>query len=227
MNAAKNQRVASPSRAVVVVEDHPLYVDALVALVASHHKAHPVRSCATVKEAEQLIRIESKAQGASPVVLLDLSIPDISGIAAIQFLKEVAPESPIAIISASDDYIEVSSCINAGADVFVSKTALPEQIVSVVGSLLRGDVLEERWMSSTGFRQVDTRHAVRLTDRQREVLELICQGRSNKEIASSLQLAEITTKAHVSAIFRELRVANRTQALLAARKLGLQNLSPS
>ncbi|MFM1880209.1 MAG: hypothetical protein RLZZ344_443 [Pseudomonadota bacterium] len=224
MNAVKNTKVASPKRAVIVVEDHPLYVDALVALVASHHKAHSVRSCATVKEAEVLIRMEAKAQGIPPIVLLDLAIPDISGISAIQFLKASAPDSQIAIISASDDYIEVSSCISAGADIFVSKTALPEQIVAVVGSLLRGDLPEEKWMSATGFRPVDTRHAVRLTDRQREVLELVCQGRSNKEIAATLQLAEITTKAHVSAIFRELRVANRTQALLAAKKLGLQKI---
>ena len=102
-----------------------------------------------------------------------------------------------------------------------SKTAPPKLLISGIKKIIDSTKIEANWIAADGEKTVDTRYAIKLTQRQIDVLSLICQGKSNREIAAQLAVAEITAKAHVSAIFRELKVVNRTQALLAAQRLGL------
>jgi DNA-binding NarL/FixJ family response regulator len=117
--------------------------------------------------------------------------------------------------------MQISSCLQAGAKLFISKTAPPKLLISGIKKIIDGTKIEANWIAADGEKTVDTRYAIKLTQRQIDVLSLICQGKSNREIAAQLAVAEITAKAHVSAIFRELKVVNRTQALLAAQRLGL------
>lgn len=189
-------------------------------LIKSEFPDYRVKAQADITKGKQLIREENKAGKCPAIILLDLALPQLAGIAAVYQLVADFPDNPLAIVSASEDYMQVSSCLHAGAKLFISKAAPPKLLVSAVRQLIEGTKLYANWFDAEGERTVDTRHAIRLTERQLEVLGLICEGKSNREIAAQLEVAEITAKAHVSAIFRELKVVNRTQALLAAQRLG-------
>jgi DNA-binding NarL/FixJ family response regulator len=107
---------------------------------------------------------------------------------------------------------------------FISKSTPPDRIVELIGRALRGLVSSASWLSAEGTRDLDRLQRVHLTSRQIQVLGLICRGYTNKQIADELQIIEATAKAHVSAIFKELGVVSRTQALLAAQRLGFREL---
>lgn len=204
----------------VIIEDHPLYREALQGLLKTSFPNHKVRAETNLENGCRAIFEENKRSKSYCVALLDLTLPDVSGITAAYRLSEQFPENPLVIVSASDDYLQVTSCLDAGARLFINKAAPPARIVEALKQAIDDDLPAARWISAEGPRSVDLRHAIRLTDRQRDVLRLVCEGKTNREIAEELNLAEITAKAHVSAIFRELKVVNRTQALLAAQRLG-------
>jgi DNA-binding CsgD family transcriptional regulator len=131
--------------------------------------------------------------------------------------------------SYSKNYVEdfINDVISLAGDkktvaIFAGSTRKLANLHTVgLKKIIDGTKIEANWIAADGEKTVDTRYAIKLTQRQIDVLSLICQGKSNREIAAQLAVAEITAKAHVSAIFRELKVVNRTQALLAAQRLGL------
>jgi DNA-binding NarL/FixJ family response regulator len=204
----------------VIIEDHPLYREALTSLIASEFPEHDIKVEGTLANGIATIHKENKARKSAGIVILDLSLPDSSGVTAAYKLTKECPKNPIVIISASDDYLQVTSCLNAGAKLFINKSASRTSLISALKKLSNNDEFSAQWISAEGARTADVRHGIRLTERQMEVLKLICEGKSNRDIAEQLGVAEITAKAHVSAIFRELKVVNRTQALLAAQRLG-------
>jgi DNA-binding NarL/FixJ family response regulator len=206
---------------IVIIEDHPLYRDALINLIQSELPDHRVLGESNVSLGMKLIDEENELTSSPTIILLDLALPELAGIAAVYQLASAYPDNPLCIVSATDDYMQISSCIHAGAKLFISKTAPPHLLIAALKKIIDGTKMQTNWIAADGERTVDTRHAIKLTQRQIDVLSLICQGKSNREIAAQLAVAEITAKAHVSAIFRELKVVNRTQALLAAQRLGL------
>ena len=206
---------------IVIIEDHPLYRDALIHLIQSELPDHKVIGESSVKLGKKLIDAENALTHCPAIILLDLALPELAGIAAVYQLAADFPNNPLCIVSASDDYMQISSCLQAGAKLFISKTAPPKLLISGIKKIIDGSQIEANWIAADGEKTVDPRYAIKLTQRQIDVLSLICQGKSNREIAAQLAVAEITAKAHVSAIFRELKVVNRTQALLAAQRLGL------
>lgn len=206
---------------IVVIEDHPLYRDALINLIHSELPEYRVLGESSVSLGEKLIHQENELTRSPTIILLDLALPDLAGIAAVYQLAKEFPDNPLCIVSASDDYMQISSCLHAGAKLFISKTAPPNSLIAGLKKIIHGEKIQANWIAADGETAVDTRYAIKLTQRQIDVLSLVCQGKSNREIAAQLAVAEITAKAHVSAIFRELKVVNRTQALLAAQRLGL------
>ena len=206
---------------IVIIEDHPLYRDALINLIKSELPEHRVIGESSVNLGKKLIDEENELTRWPTIILLDLALPELAGIAAVYQLASEYPDNTLCIVSASDEYMQIASCIHAGAKLFISKTAPPHLLIAGLKKIIDGSKIQANWIAADGERTVDTRHAIKLTQRQIDVLSLICQGKSNREIAAQLAVAEITAKAHVSAIFRELKVVNRTQALLAAQRLGL------
>jgi two-component system nitrate/nitrite response regulator NarL len=155
------------------------------------------------------------------MILIDPGLPRMNGVEAIAAFYRAHPSALIIAVSASDDRREVAAALRAGALVFVSK-AVPAGVLSgVVADALAGKVHSVRWITPDGDQAITEEGLPEMPPRQREVLTLLCQGHSNKEIGLRLNLAEITVKMHVSSIFRALQVASRTQAILAARRLGL------
>jgi two-component system, NarL family, nitrate/nitrite response regulator NarL len=194
----------------LVVDDHPLYRAALATLVRSLFGSDAVHEAGT---AEFALAVRTTPD----LVLLDFRLPALNGAEAVKVFRQRFPSALVIVISASEDRREAQAAMRAGARAFVHKTESMEAIASVIRQVFEGATIEPRW--EVGDPQ--TSLASGLTSRQLEILGMLCEGISNKEIALRLGLAVITVKMHVSAIFRALGVVNRTQAALAARRLGL------
>lgn len=205
---------------VLIADDHPLYCEALRAVVP--------QACpdAEVSEAGSQAEVLAAVGGGAhfDLVLLDLNIPGASGLSCLAALRQAAPQTPVVVVSAVEDAHTMQEVILGGANAFVPKSAPRQVLMSSIRAVLAGGT----YMSPeviAALRQSRARpreeHAAgeELTLRQRRVLELLAQGLSNKQIARTLAISEITVKAHVSSIFRKLGVTNRVQAVLEATRL--------
>jgi DNA-binding NarL/FixJ family response regulator len=210
-------------KSILIIEDHPLYRQALGNLIKVSLPEVGLIGANSAEEAVNLLSKMPKKELANCIILLDLSLPGLSGISAIDLIHEASPTSNIIVISATDDKLQVSACIGSGAIAFISKSTPPDRISEFLGRLLRDGLDCPELITFEGSKDISDLKPIRLTPRQIEVLLLIFQGKSNKDIAEKLDIIEATAKAHVSAIFRELNVVNRTQALLAAQKLGFKS----
>jgi DNA-binding NarL/FixJ family response regulator len=173
------------------------------------------------------------AGGGYDIVLLDLQLPDSTGTAGLETLRKRFPDARVLVISGHHDRGIIERCIQAGACGFLPKIASSEKLSTAIRTILKGDIylppdldngfdrvraaqIAARTAQSSDPRQLG------LTDRQCAVLKLIVEGFPNKVIGRELELAEGTVKVHVSAVLRALGVRNRTQAALAANRLGLR-----
>lgn len=201
----------------LIVEDHPLYRGALLHLMQFVSSESTTLAASSAEEGLRLIEQSSTIRA----ILLDLGLPGLRGVDAISSFKSKCPSALIVVISASDDRQETMAAIRAGAKVVLSKAVSTEVMADIMRRLLADELLEPEWITSHGKIAIDAEHPIKLTARQHEILALLSQGQSNKEIGLRLGIAEITVKMHVSAMFRILNVVNRTQAVLAVRRLGL------
>lgn len=211
---------ASPS--LLIIDDHPII---RVALADALRKRFPHLRLETVGDAESgiaLLKQEIKKRKTPPwLVLIDLGLPGISGLAAITQLLALSESIQVIAISGNDDALQVGACLGAGAAAFISKAAPTDDAITIVAQAVEGTLIKGTWLSARGLTDSSALNRIALTERQVQVLSMICQGMSNREIADQLGITEITAKSHVGGIFRELHVASRTQAVLVAQKLGL------
>ena len=165
--------------------------------------------------------------GATPdldLVLLDLAMPGMDGLAGLRTLRARRPALPVVILSASEEALDVRRAIESGAMGFIPKASSSGVMLGALRLVLSGGVyLPPAYLerSRAGMTPITAPSAdtLGLTARQHDVLRLLGQGQSNKEIARVLGLAEGTVKLHISAILRALGVANRTRAVVAAARL--------
>jgi two-component system, NarL family, nitrate/nitrite response regulator NarL len=201
----------------LIVEDHPLYRNALVELLGDIFGAAAVGAASA---AEEGLRLAEASPGLG-LVLLDPGLPGMNGVEAVAAFRRARPGAAVIAVSASEDRRDAAAILRAGAIAFVSKAASTETLADLVRRVRAGEVREPTWITASGPGRLAEDGGEALTPRQREILLLLCQGHPNKEIGLRLGVAEVTVKLHVSALFRALGVANRTQAVLAARRLGL------
>ncbi len=206
-------------RDVLIVEDHPLYHQALTNLVTQANGEVTVHAAINLEQGLQ--KVAQIPHMAKCLVLLDLNLPERVGIQSIHRLLQVHPKLLIVAISASDDPMRVAAALGAGAQAFISKSADAEIVLDLIRRALAGELRQE-WITANGAQPLKSLPRIHLTARQVEVLSQICQGHPNKVISSMLDITEQTIKAHISAIFRELGVVNRTQAVLVAKRLGIE-----
>ncbi len=202
---------------VLIVEDHPLFRAALIHLVSA---TLPDIEPLAASSAEEGLRHAASARNAR-LVVLDPGLPGMNGAEAITAFRHACPDAGLVAVSASEDRRDAMAALRAGAIAFVSKAVPTEVLGDLLLRVLAGGVVKQEWITPHGTHDMEDEPSLALTPRQREILTLLAQGHSNKEIGLRLDLAEITVKMHVSAIFRALNVANRTQAVLVARRLGL------
>ena len=205
---------------VLIIEDHPLYKQALVSLLKLSFPDSDIVGANTAEEAFAYLGAQSHKIISKSVILLDLNLPGLSSLELIDRIKSDYVGGQILVISGSDDPMRVAACLGAGVSSFISKSTPPDRIVELIGKALRGSLTEQSWISIEGPKSLDHLPKIHLTSRQVQVLQLVVQGMSNKQIADELETTEATAKAHVSAILKMLNVDSRTQAVLVAQKLG-------
>lgn len=210
----------------LVVDDHPLIQEA-VSNVLRRLDASVVIDVAG--DCETGIELASRAPEPE-LVLLDLNLPGLSGIAALRVWRERFPGIPVIVLSATTDQKTVLAALGAGAAGFIPKSSSNEvmtnaiRLVQAGGKYLPSEILSGSGAAGNlrgtrhGRPSVDT---LGLTARQMDVLRLIASGASNKVICRELGLAERTVKAHITAVLRALKVSSRTQAAIAAASLGV------
>ncbi|MBC7908384.1 MAG: response regulator transcription factor [Rhodospirillaceae bacterium] len=158
------------------------------------------------------------------VGLVDLNMPGMDGFSGIEALKRAAPDLHLVVVSASEDPKDVRRALDCGAHGYITKSSSSAAMLHGIRSVLSGETFISPGLDVPLAHSgpSDTEAAKQaLTPRQRDVLAMLRQGKSNKEIARDLDLAEITVKLHVTAILRALGVENRTQAAIFAAKMGL------
>lgn len=203
--------------AALIIEDHPLYRDALLRAL------HPLlgeTAVATASTAEEALRMAQRLP-LLRLILLDLGLPGLRGVEALTALQGRYKGVPIIVVSASEDRFEANAALRAGARAFLSKALSTETLTETLRRLLAGELPTPEWITPDARGSIDSPTGTQLTPRQREMLLYLSRGYSNKEISLRLGLAEITVKVHVSALFKTLGVVNRTQAVMAGRRLGL------
>ena len=201
---------------VLIVDDHPVFRDGLAGLLATFDDVDIVGSVGTASEA-----VETVALSAPDVVLMDLNLPGSSGVEATRQVLDLAPSTAVLVVTMVDDDDSVIAALRAGARGYVLKGASAEEISAAVrtvaaGGAVFGAAIATRLAAQpTPQRHGAPEHA--LTPRENEILTLLSNGMSNKQIARSLDVSLKTVQNHVSRILDKLQAADRTQAALRAR----------
>ncbi|HLZ57702.1 MAG TPA: response regulator transcription factor [Ktedonosporobacter sp.] len=176
-----------------------------------------------VDEAENGVEAVEKARQLRPdVVLMDLLIPGMDGIAATSLIRHELPRTEVVVLTSMLESASVAGAIRAGAIGYLLKDAHSAELRSAIKAAAAGQIQLSPQASAYLLREIrEPENPEQLTERETDVLRLLAQGYANKEIAATLHVAEDTVKTHVRHILMKLGVQSRTQATLAAMRLGL------
>jgi len=201
----------------LIVEDHPLYREGLSDMLGLIMAGTVVLKAAT---AEEGLLMTGHLAGVR-LICIDLGLPKIQGVDALSIFRIKFPSAIIVVVSGNEQEELRHLAIERGANAFIPKSATPNEIISLVRSAMAGEMLAPGSELMTPQQELDHQVKPLLTLRQNEVLKLMADGHSNKQIARQLNLAEVTVKLHVTGIFRAFGANCRSQALNLARKAGL------
>ncbi len=212
---------------VLVVDDHALFRRGIVAVLTNQENIRVVGEATNGLEA-----IEKAAELVPDVIVMDLNMPQCSGLEATQALQAKMPHLNILVLTVSDNEADLFSAIKFGATGYILKNTEPEELVQAIYHIAHGGVIISPVMaikllaefrdSTTGApARVTADEEAKLSPREDEVLRLVSQGATNKEIADSLFISENTVKTHLRNIMDKLHLANRSQAAAYAVKRGL------
>lgn len=212
-----------PSLRILIADDHPLVRSGLRALLLATEDLEVVGEAATGEEAVTL------ATTLQPdVIVMDLRMPGINGIEATRHILQANPQIRILVVTLFEDEDSLFAALRAGARGYILKDANEVEVLRAIRTVSSGDAI---FSATIAQRLIDFFAAPRLavpslpfpdlTDREREILTLIAQGRSNSEIAQALVISMKTVRNYISSIFSKLQVVDRAQAIIRAREAGL------
>ena len=194
---------------VYVIDDHPLMRDALTMLVQRVRPGLKVVSVAKLSSLEATV----ERQGTPELICLDLKLPDTLGLSGVHAVKAKFPDVPLVVVTGSEASECEAACIQAGANLFLEKASPPNAIIEGLRTFLPSPKEEA---VAEGAVAAPTK----LSKRQKQLILMLDQGLSNKDIADKLTISEHTVKVHFWRLFRRLGVNSRTQALHFARTNG-------
>jgi len=204
---------------VLLVDDHPLFHEGLASAFARLAPDLKIVSADSAEAGLLVLRAEP-----IDLALVDLVLPTLDGLSALALYAAEFPHIPRMLISGKDDPVVIAQARDAGASGFLRKSLSVDQILTALRAVLDGGAFFDLgapppipMVQGTSERDPSGD----LTLRQLEVLKLLGDGRTNKEISSALAIADRTVRAHLTELFRTLGVSSRTQAVLAAQRLGL------
>ena len=216
---------------VMIVDDHPVFRQGLRNVLAAQEDLRVVEEAA---DGEAAIR---KAQELHPdVVIMDINLPELNGLQATRELKERCPDIKVIMLTAYDDEEQIYHAIRAGASAYHAKDVRPDLLIGVIRQVHEGYyVVDNKRLDEAGvgdwllaqFQRFGGEFFVGsdeflspLTAREMEILELVVQGKSNREIAYYLGISHQTVKNHMTAILRKLGATGRTEAAVSALRRG-------
>ena len=201
---------------VLIADDHELVLDTLVAFIQAAGGIEVVTAPDFDTAAARI-----KAEGPFDLVLLDLNMPGMNGLKGLEAAIAMDGVEQVALLTGDASRALAEQALELGAAGFVPKTLSAKSLVNAIRFMAMGEqYLPAGFMTAE---EPQSKHplAQKLTDRERQVLKGLTEGKANKEIARDLDLSEPTIKLHVKTLYRKVGVSNRTQAALIAREAGL------
>jgi DNA-binding NarL/FixJ family response regulator len=209
---------------IAIADDHPLFRDGLRALIATEPDLELVGEATTGVEATNLV-----GRLRPDVVLMDIQMPELGGIEASRLIAASSPSTAVLVMTMFEDEYLIVAALRAGARGYLLKGAHQEEVLRAIRAVASGEVifgcgiarLLLEYFSAEHQSSVPPNAFPELTDREREVLQLLARGEKNAVIAHRLVLSPKTVRNHVSSILRKLQVADRTQAAARAHQAGM------
>jgi DNA-binding NarL/FixJ family response regulator len=217
---------------VFIVDDHGMVRRGMRAYLSIFDDIEVVGEAADGRDALERLRVMAATGTPPDVVLMDLAMQPVDGVAATRELRATLPDIDIVAVTSLVDQSRVQAALEAGASGYLVKDAAPEELALAIRAARRGEIHLD---AAVARRLMDSLHRSReqasdpfaeLSEREREILRLIAEGHANKEIARQLVISERTARTHVSNILRKLGLSSRTQAALLAVREGLAAPSP-
>ena len=211
---------------ILIVDDHPLFREALHTAIETVMPRVEIHEASSIDAATDIL----KNVGRFKLALLDLYMPDTNGFDGLLSLRKQFPKLPVMIVTGQEDRRLVKEAVNYGASGFMPKTASGEEIAKAITEILAGNIyipddykLDQPDVASQE-REDLARRLFSLTRQQLIVLQMLREGKLNKQIAYELGVGETTVKAHVSEILRKMNVVSRTQAVIEASKIDFEQI---
>ncbi len=201
---------------ILIADDHPVVRNGLVLLIRYEPGMEAVAEARDGAEAITLYR-----QHLPDITLMDLRMPNVGGVEAIVTIRQAFPNARIILLTTYDGDEDIYRGLEAGARGYLLKDAPLEQVLEAIRRVHSG---QNYVPPEVGAKLVARLSSPQLSDREREVLNLMAKGKSNQAMASELYISEATIKFHITNILSKLQVSDRTQAVLVALKRGIANL---
>jgi two-component system NarL family response regulator len=198
---------------VLIVDDHPVVREGLASIVSREPDLAVVAQAKNGQEALELFRLHQP-----DLTLLDLSLPDISGVEVISQLMPEFPGSRFAVLSVFDGNEDIYRALKAGALTYLLKDSKPDELLRAIREAASGNRYLTPEVAGKLAQRISEDY---LTAREQEVIQLMADGKSNRQIADELGLSEGTVKTHVTNILEKLKVTSRSQAIMEALRRGI------
>ena len=205
---------------ILIVDDHRLFAEGLSRLLETLEQPVSLEQCYSAQRAIQKL---DSSNIKYDLLLIDLLMPGIDGIGLLRAISERRISTPVAVVSSTDDTKTINQLMTNGAIGFIPKSVSSDVMLSAVSTLLQGDIYlpDELWsqldfLDSGSFTASESNQPV-LGERQIEVLRLMADGNTNKQISTILAISQATVKYHIGILFRVLGVKNRTACIHAAQ----------